>query len=66
MEAKYPKGIKVLSKDFPDMFERILGYEEYRDKIIGAKGDPKALREIFWNDLADDYHWEFIEGEIVF
>lgn len=59
------KGIKVLSKHMPDMFEKILGYDEYLPKIEAANGNTEKLREIFWNDLADDYRWEFINGEII-
>ena len=63
--SKPIKGLNVLSKHDPDMFKKILGYKEYKDAITKAKGDVEELKQVFWNVLADDYHWEFIEGEIV-
>jgi Uma2 family endonuclease len=59
------KGINVLSKHDPDMFNKILGHEEYRLAINKANGDVENLKHVFWDVLADDYHWEFIKGEIV-
>ena len=47
------------------MFNKILGNKEYRAAIIKADGDVENLKDVFWNVLADDYHGEFIKGEIV-
>ena len=63
--SKPLKGLNVLSKHDPDMFNKILGHKEYKIAIEKADGDAEKLKNIFWNDLADDYHWEFIKGEIV-
>ncbi len=63
--SKALKGLNVLSKHDPDMFNKILGHKEYKIVIEKADGDAEKLKNIFWNDLADDYHWEFIKGEIV-
>lgn len=63
--SKPIKGLNVLSKHDPDMFRKILGYEEYKEAITKTNGDVEELKQVFWNVLADDYHWEFIQGEIV-
>lgn len=59
------KGLNVLCKYDPDMFNKILGHEEYRIAIEETNGDKKKLKNVFCNVLADDYHWEFIKDEIV-
>jgi len=60
------KGLKVLSNipDF-DYFSKILGYEEYKAAIENTNGDKESLKNVFWKVLADDYLWEFINGEII-
>ena len=60
------KGLKVLFDDKEnDYFSRIIGYERYKKAIEKADGDREELRSIFWNVLADDYCWEFVDGEII-
>jgi Uma2 family endonuclease len=60
------KGLKVLFNDKNyDYFSRILGYERYKKAIESADGDRNKLKDVFWNVLADDYCWEFVNGEIV-
>lgn len=63
--SKPMKGLNVLCNHDPDMFNKILGNKEYKAAIIKANGDVENLKHVFWNVLADDYHWEFIQGEIV-
>ena len=63
--GKAIKGLNVLCKHQPDMFDMILGHEEYKIAIEAADGIEEKLKNVFWNVLADDYHWEFINSEIV-
>jgi Uma2 family endonuclease len=60
------KGLKVLFNDKNyDYFSRIIGFERYKKAIEKADGDKELLKNVFWNVLADDYCWEFVDGEIV-